>query len=366
MKLQLATDAVGGVWTYSVELACALRGFGVETVLASIGPPPDREQLAAAEGLRIIDTGLPLDWLAESPDEIRRAAKALSRLADEERADVVQVPSAAYAADPIFSRPVVAVQHSCLASWWSAVRCGPVAHDFLWRRELVGRGLRRADAVVAPTAAFAGETVRIYELKRPVDAVHNGRTPIALPRRRHADFVFTVGRLWDDGKNVRTLDEAAALIDVPVEAVGPLRGPNGTRAAFANLCTPGPLHGRAIAERLAACPIFASSALYEPFGLSALEAAQAGCALVLSDIPTFRELWEGAAVLVPPTDANGFARAITGLLRQPKARARLGQAAQLRAINYRREAMARRMQRIYEQVMPADVTTAPFALAGAA
>jgi glycosyltransferase involved in cell wall biosynthesis len=366
MKLLLATDAVGGVWTYSTELARALSGRGVETVLASLGLSPDREQLAGAEGLRIVDTGLPLDWLAQSPDEITRAAEALSRLAQDERADIVQVPSAAYAADAIFGCPVVAVQHSCLASWWSAVRCGPAAHDFLWRGELVGRGLRKADAVVAPTAAFAAETVRVYELGRPVHAVHNGRTPIALPRRTRADFVLTVGRLWDDGKNARTLDEAAALIDVPVEAVGPVHGPNGTRASFANLRTPGPLHGPAIAERLAARPIFASAALYEPFGLSVVEAAQAGCALVLSDIPTFRELWDGAATFIWPTDADAFADAISGLLRDTEARARLGRAAQLRALDYTPEAMARRMLRIYEQVIPADSTTARFELAGAA
>ena len=45
-------------------------------------------------------------------------------------------------------------------------------------------------------------------------------------------------------------------------------------------------------------PIFVSVSRYEPFGLAVLEAAHAGCALVLSDIPTFRELWQGAASFV--------------------------------------------------------------------
>src|SRR5205085_1796692 len=58
---------------------------------------------------------------------------------------------------------------------------------------------------------------------------------------------------------------------------------------------------------LAARPVFASAALYEPFGLSVLEAAQAGCALVLSDIATHRELWGDAALYVPARDAGGFA-----------------------------------------------------------
>ena len=45
--------------------------------------------------------------------------------------------------------------------------------------------------------------------------------------------------------------------------------------------------------------IFALPARYEPFGLSALEAGLAGCALVLGDIP-MREVWHDAAMFVPP------------------------------------------------------------------
>ena len=45
-------------------------------------------------------------------------------------------------------------------------------------------------------------------------------------------------------------------------------------------------------------------ARYEPFGLAVLEAAQAGMRLVLSDIPSFRELWDGAATFVASRRAD--------------------------------------------------------------
>ncbi len=366
-KVLLATDAVGGVWTYSVELARGLRELGTETVLAAMGPSPGDRQLADADGIRVIDTGLPLDWLAEQPDAIRRAGCALAELADRESADVVQLCSAAHAAVVEFGRPVVAVQHSCLASWWQSVRGGPLPHDFAWRRDLVECGLNCASAIVAPTAAFAAQTARSYELCRPLYVVHNGRQPLALSKRSHRDFVLTVGRLWDEGKNLRTLDEAAALLDVRVEAIGPAEGPNGTRVEFENLHTPGSLHPAAIAERLAARPIFASAALYEPFGLSALEAAQAGCALVLSDIATLRELWDGAALFVPARDARGFAEAITKLLNECELRDQLGRAAQLRALRYTPAAMAQRMSQIYDPVaLAAPPARERIAAAGAA
>jgi glycosyltransferase involved in cell wall biosynthesis len=170
--------------------------------------------------------------------------------------------------------------------------------------------------------------------------------------RPRADSVFTLGRLWDEGKNVRTLDAAAAMVDASVEAIGPLRGANGEAAAFEHLHTTGGLEADAIAQRLSGRPIFASAALYEPFGLAALEAAQAGCALVLSDIPTFRELWNGAALFVPARDAQAFADALQQLLRDRDRREKLERAAQLRALQYSPEAMARRMLAIYEQVLP--------------
>ena len=92
--------------------------------------------------------------------------------------------------------------------------------------------------------------------------------------------------------------------------------------------------------KLAERPIFASSALYEPFGLSVLEAAQAGCALVLSDIPTFRELWGDAALFVPPHDDRALAAAVLRLLGDRADRAERAALSTRRAARYTVDAMA--------------------------
>ena len=91
-------------------------------------------------------------------------------------------------------------------------------------------------------------------------------------------------------------------------------------------------------EKVAGRPIFVSSALYEPFGLAVLEAAQAGCALVLSDIPTFRELWDGAALFVSPHDDRALAAAIVRLLGDRSYRAERAEKAVERAARYTVEA----------------------------
>jgi hypothetical protein len=227
VRLLLTADAVGGVWQYATDLARALRPLGVEPVLAVLGPQPTSDQRAAAAGLELIETGLPLDWLAETQEEVRAAAQAVAELACEQRADLVQINAPALAVAD-FAVPVVAVAHSCLATWWEAVIGGDMPDDFRWRTELHAEGLRRADQVVAPSTSFAEATRRAYALSCEPRAVHNGRAPLPLPEVPRQLLAFTAGRLWDKGKDVRTLDQAAGLLPFPLHAAGPLPGPMAT------------------------------------------------------------------------------------------------------------------------------------------
>jgi glycosyltransferase involved in cell wall biosynthesis len=364
-RLLLTTDAVGGVWTYSVELAQALAVRGTETILAVLGPPVGDERKAEAHGLRLVDTGLPLDWTATDRETVRRSARSLAQLAAQEGADLLQVHSAALLAGTHHSVPTVAVQHSCLASWWEAVRGGLPPAEFAWRIALCAEGLERADATVAPTASFARTTERLYRLRRPVRAVHNGRSAREETGGPVQPRILTAGRLWDEGKNARTLDRAAARLSAPFEAAGPLQGPNGTSIALGHMRALGPIESGELRERMRKRPIFASAALYEPFGLAPLEAAQAGCPLVLSDIPAHRELWNGAALFVPARDPSAFADALQLLVDDVPRRERLGEAARQQASRYTSEATAAAMLRIYCEFEPNGATAQP-ELAGAA
>jgi glycosyltransferase involved in cell wall biosynthesis len=345
--LLLTADAVGGVWQYALDLAAAFAPFGYRVTLATLGPAPSPDQrarAAAVPGLTLIETGLALEWLADDPAQMRQAEHTLARLAADVAADIVQLHSPALAAGETWPCPVVAVLHSCVATWWSAVREGPMPPDFRWRTDLVRAGLRRAALAVAPSAAFAAAAQRHYGvLPLPV---HNGRA-FAAPPAAMQDRVFTAGRLWDEGKNVATLDRAARRLAVPFDAAGPDRAPHGQGIALDALHPLGTLDEATLARHLSARPVFASAALYEPFGLSVLEAAASGCALVLSDIPTFRELWGGAATFVPPRDDAAFAAAITALIEDSATRIAAGERARARAARYRPAAIAARLAGLY-------------------
>jgi len=354
MRILLTADAVGGVWQYSTDLASGLSVLGIETVLAVMGPSPSNEQRENARsipGLTLIETDLPLDWLADDPADVAVAGCALAELADRHDVDVVQLHAGALAAEAAFGRPLVAVAHSCLGTWWRATKGGEPDGQFRWRSDLTGQGLARADRVVAPTRAFAEATMAVHHLRELPATVHNGRTLSSLAPAAPHDFAFTAGRLWDKGKNVATLDRAASRLPFPVHAAGPVEGPSGDRIDLAHVQALGILSDGEIASRLAARPVFVSAALYEPFGLAVLEAAAAGCALVLSSIPTFRELWHGVAVFVDPLDEVGFAEAIRLVVHDDLARAEMSRRARLRAAEFSVEAMAGKMAEIYRSLL---------------
>jgi glycosyltransferase involved in cell wall biosynthesis len=353
----MTADAVGGVWPYAIDLSRSLAPHGVEATLAVLGPAPTAEQratAAAVPGLRLLETALPLEWLADSKAEIAGSGHALAALAKEVGADLVHLNTPAPAACAGFPAPLVIACHSCVATWWDAVRDGPLPDDFRWRAELTGQAYAIAKLLVAPTAAFAAATARTYGLRQPPLVIHNGRRAMACPAAAPplpADVALTAGRLWDEGKDMATLDRAAARLAIPVLAAGDTRGPNGAQVQLRHLQLLGRLSDTALARVLDTRPIFVSPARYEPFGLAVLEAAQAGCALVLSDIPGFRELWDGAAEFVRPGDDAALAATVQHVATDRERRAALGVAARERAERYTVESQAAAMLDAYRRLL---------------
>jgi glycosyltransferase involved in cell wall biosynthesis len=190
-----------------------------------------------------------------------------------------------------------------------------------------------------------------YGLKTPPSVIHNGRRAIRSVGEQTPElFAFTAGRLWDEGKDLATLDRAAARIAIPVLAAGPLQGPNGAQVAARHVQALGRLTDAEVARYLGQRPVFVSTARYEPFGLAVLEAAQAGCALILSDMPTFRELWDTAALFVPTGDDEALAQTITHLAQDRHERDRLGRRAQEIARAYSLEAMSMKTLDVYRSL----------------
>ena len=89
---------------------------------------------------------------------------------------------------------------------------------------------------------------------------------------------------------------------------------------------------------------------YEPFGLAALEAGSAGCALVLGNIPSLHEVWGDAAAYVDPDDDDALAHELRRLIEDAPARSGLARRARVRAQRYTPEAMANGYLDVYERL----------------
>ncbi|WP_158742435.1 glycosyltransferase family 4 protein [Acidisphaera sp. L21] len=333
-RVLITTDAVGGIWTYALDLARGLRLRGDNVLLASLGPAPSPAQYASAADadVELVNTGLDLDWTVEDQCSLERCASDLAARAVAWRADVVHLSSPAFAGAARFPMQVVGVAHSCVATWWMAMRNGPPPADFVWRIAAVAKGYAACNALVAPTVAFADATYKAYGIS-PIP-LYNGRSHVLADRPMRDICILIAGRLWDEGKGAATLDMAATLLDLPILAIGPVIGPQGQTITFKKLHGVGTKSAADMGKTLIRTRIFVSAARYEPFGLAVLEAAQAGCALVLSDIATFRELWDGAAIFVSPGDAAGFAKTLSTLLNNCKEVERLSALARMRAERY--------------------------------
>src|SRR4051794_37949888 len=100
LSVLMTADAVGGVWQYALELARGLSTQGFQTALAVLGPQPSdgaMREAYAIRRLRLIHTGLPLDWTARSEHEVRCAASELARLAERYGVDIVHLNAPALA-----------------------------------------------------------------------------------------------------------------------------------------------------------------------------------------------------------------------------------------------------------------------------
>src|SRR4029453_8604297 len=106
----------------------------------------------------------------------------------------------------------------------------------------------------------------------------------------------------------------------------------------------------------AAADVFVSPATgLESFGIVLVEAMAAGVPVVASDIAGYREVVRDGVdgLLVPPADANALAAAIHRVLSEPELPATLAAAGRTRAETFSWQAVAPRLEAVYDRVIGA-------------
>lgn len=350
----MTADTVGGVWTYVLGLCRGLAARGCEVTLVSFGDPASeaqRAEVAGLAGITLVETRYKLEWMQDPWAEVNQAGRLLQDVAQAEMPDLIHLNGYAHAALP-WPVPVVVVAHSCVFTWWQAVHgCRPPRDEYGEYERRVRAGLDAADAVVAPTRAMLAGLREAYRWSREGTVIPNGIDPLGVAPRPKKAVITSAGRLWDLAKGISLLEKVAPELFWPLVVAGAGRETNGTETPVRNLRFLGKLSPRQTRALFADASIYAAPVRYEPFGLSILEAAEAGCALVLSDLASLRENWDDAAEFIDPHDPAAWRDALNGLARDEARRQRLASLAVQRAKHFTTSRMVDRYIELYGSLL---------------
>ncbi len=347
MKRVLMTgDTVGGVWTFTLQLAGAFAAHGVEVGLAAMGGLPSDPQRADAcriPNLRLFESTFKLEWMPDPWADVEAAGSWLLGLEQSFAPDIIHLNSYGHGALP-WAASTVLTAHSCVMSWWAAVKRCPITPEWNRYRDVVARSLQTVGLVTAPTRAMLTALQHHYGALPAARVVLNGCVSSRFQCGPKEDFILSAGRLWDEAKNIRMLARIAPSLAWPVYVAGEAGETDltGCRAL-------GRLSSTALADWYRRASIYVLPAHYEPFGLSILEAALSGCALVLGDIPSLREIWDDAAIFVHPDDRPRLRSAIHSLIVNRRLRSSIVQRSRQRALELTADRMALEYLEIYEE-----------------
>ncbi len=354
LQILMTSDTLGGVWSYSLNLAKALEPFGVHIHLATMGAMPDQSQKAQAaqrSNLTLHSSTWQLEWMDDPWEEVAAAGHWLKYLQSEIRPDLVHLNDYSHGSLP-WNVPVLMVGHSCVPSWWQAVKKEEVPAQYDAYMQKIKAGLQAADVVVAPSGHFMEQLSYFYGPFNQQQVIYNSTSANDIKPAAKQPFILSAGRLWDEAKNISFCDMIAARgLDWPLIVAGEDRHPNGKQISYQHLHTMGKLSHQDLTQRLAVAAIYMHPAKYEPFGLSVLEAAHAGCALILGDIPSLRELWQDAALFISTTDVEEAHRQVQELLGNKPQRQQLAQKALQRARQYSQALHGKQYFELYQELI---------------
>ena len=361
MRILMTADTVGGVWTYAMNLGAGLLQNGVDLRILSFGDGPSSAQCAEVQKLLLrypsqftfAHAEFPLEWMPgeqyieESKAFVEEQVKAF-------QPDVLHTNQFCYGSITC-DAPVMLVAHSDVVSWWVNCKNQNPPEDawFAKYKAVVRSGLAAADLVVVPSSWQMTLLKEHFPgISYPCSIIPNGSKSQFGDTQPKLQAV-AAGRFWDQAKNLRMLEQIDT--ELPILIAGSGKSEPNTFDPPSNGRTiqfEGWLDHDRICRLFMESAVFVSPSLYEPFGLAALEAAHASCALALSDIPSYREIWNDDAIYFSPHNPAELCNVIRRLKSDQELRNDLGRRAQTRArSHYGLDAFTGSYLREYRQLM---------------
>jgi glycosyltransferase involved in cell wall biosynthesis len=236
------------------------------------------------------------------------------------------------------------------------------------------KSLRSADHVITVSETMKEEILKAFP-GISISVVYNGleaqdfqalpENALQLVRQKYdlpQEFVLAVGHFEERKNYLRLIDAIARLRERGHSCCLVIVGnDSGLRNAIDNriislelddrvriLCSLSDLEVRCIYKL---CNLFVFPSAYEGFGIPILEAMAAGCPMVLSDIPVFREITEDRGVYFPHDDVDSMARAIDRVLSSSGERKRLVNYGNERVRDFSFDNLAAQVESVYRSLM---------------
>jgi glycogen(starch) synthase len=360
MRVLLTTDTVGGVWTFTRDLSAALLDRGHSVCLVSFGRIPSTAQIAWTAELReqqparflYLASEAPLEWMDTNDRCWIDGSSFLQAAIDQFNPDVLHFSQFCFGALRT-EVPKIITAHSDVLSWAEACRPEGLEPSARWNtyRDLVMQGLRGADVVVAPTTWMLHALQRNFVTNAGVRIIPNGRPLLPRAREVRTMQAVTLGRLWDEAKGIDTLLKIDLPIPIYIGGEQQFDNVSAPKSAAANVHWLGALSDDEVALLLQRSSIYLGPSRYEPFGLAPLEAALSGCALILRDLPGFREVWSHSALYF--TSEHQLEEMVAQLSKDAAHLAFMQQAASQRAALYSVDRMTEAYLKLYREALDA-------------
>ena len=339
-------SGVTGVARYTYAIVDGLRAAGVDVATFAVGGGPGTLPPGARHvqvPLRVVQWA----WRAGLPPRAEQLTGPVDLV---HSVDLVLPPT---------RRPLVATVHD------TAALETPGLHPPRAVRQTANRiaSLGRATVVIANSHATA-DAIRTFNPDVPEIIVvplaaqrlpePSGRAPVDGPyllcvgevavRKDHVTLVRAFAQAALDGARL-------VIAGPPGSGSAALHDEIDRLALGDRVVVTGLVDDATLAALYADARAFCLTSRQEGFGIPLVEAMQRGVPVVASDVPAVHEVAGDAAVLMPPGDAAGFARAMQSVCSDEQLRARLSTAGRSRAEQFTARAMVEGTLAAYERAL---------------